>query len=123
MQKMEDMQVQSLGQEDSLEEDMATCSSVLAWRIPWQATVRRVAKSQTRLKRLSTYVCTTIYQYSLKSEGMVPIVLFFFLKIVLALQDLLCFHTHLKFFCSSSIKVPLEFCERFHWIHRLPWVM
>ena len=27
--------VQSLGWEDSLEEEMATCSSVLAWGIPW----------------------------------------------------------------------------------------
>ena len=29
------MQVQSLGQEDSLEEEMATHSSILAWEIPW----------------------------------------------------------------------------------------
>ena len=29
------MRVQSLGQEISLEEGMATHSSVLAWRIPW----------------------------------------------------------------------------------------
>ena len=29
------MQVRSLGQEDPLEEGMATRSSVLAWRIPW----------------------------------------------------------------------------------------
>ena len=29
------MQVQSLGQEDPLEEGMATHSSLLAWRIPW----------------------------------------------------------------------------------------
>ena len=29
------MQVQSLGQEDPLEEGVATHSSVLAWRIPW----------------------------------------------------------------------------------------
>ena len=29
------MWVQSLGQEDPLEEGMATLSSVLAWRIPW----------------------------------------------------------------------------------------
>ena len=28
------MRVQSLGQEDSLGEDMATHSSILAWRIP-----------------------------------------------------------------------------------------
>ena len=27
--------VQSLGQEDSLEKEMATHSSILAWRIPW----------------------------------------------------------------------------------------
>ena len=24
-----------LGQEDPLEEEMATCSSILAWKIPW----------------------------------------------------------------------------------------
>ena len=29
------MQVQSLGREDPLEEDMATNSSILTWRIPW----------------------------------------------------------------------------------------
>ena len=28
-------QVQSLGQEETLEEEMATHSSILAWRIPW----------------------------------------------------------------------------------------
>ena len=28
-------QVQSLGQEDPLEEEMATQSSTLAWKIPW----------------------------------------------------------------------------------------
>ena len=31
---MQETWVQSLGQEDPLEEDMATCSSILAWRIP-----------------------------------------------------------------------------------------
>ena len=35
MQKMQETPVQSLGQKDSLEEDMATHSSILAWRIPW----------------------------------------------------------------------------------------
>ena len=29
------MWVQSLGQEDPLEKEMATHSSILAWRIPW----------------------------------------------------------------------------------------
>ena len=31
----EEMWVQSLGQEDPLQQEMATHSSVLAWRIPW----------------------------------------------------------------------------------------
>ena len=32
---MQEIQVQSLGQEDPLEKGMATHSSILAWRIPW----------------------------------------------------------------------------------------
>ena len=32
---MQDTRVQSLGREDPLKEKMATCSSILAWRIPW----------------------------------------------------------------------------------------
>ena len=32
---MQEMRVQSLGQEDPLEEEMATHSRVLSWRIPW----------------------------------------------------------------------------------------
>ena len=51
---MEETQVGSLGQEDPLEEGMATHSSFLAWIIPmdrgaWWATVRGVANSKTRL--------------------------------------------------------------------------
>ena len=45
--------VPSLGQEDPLEKDTATHSSILAWRIPqtgaWWATVHGVTKCQTRL--------------------------------------------------------------------------
>ena len=46
--------VGDLGWEYPLEEDMATYSGILAWRIPmergvWWATVYRVAKSWTRL--------------------------------------------------------------------------
>ena len=32
---MQETQVQSLGQKDPLEEEMATHSSILAWGIPW----------------------------------------------------------------------------------------
>ena len=32
---VQETQVPSLSQEDPLENQMATCSSILAWRIPW----------------------------------------------------------------------------------------
>ena len=35
MQETQETQVQSLGWEDPLEKEMATHSSILAWRIPW----------------------------------------------------------------------------------------
>ena len=35
MQDMQEMPVQSLGLEGPLENEMATHSSILAWRIPW----------------------------------------------------------------------------------------
>ena len=35
MQETQEMQAQSLGQEDLMEEDMATHSSILAKKIPW----------------------------------------------------------------------------------------
>ena len=40
--------------EDSLEEGMATHSSILAWRIPGTWWAMNLAKSQTRLKQLSS---------------------------------------------------------------------
>ena len=48
MQETEDTWVQSLGQEDTLEEEMATHSSILAWEIPWMeepGTVQRIIES------------------------------------------------------------------------------
>ena len=35
MQETQEMRVLSLGQEDPLEEEMATYSSILAWKVPW----------------------------------------------------------------------------------------
>ena len=35
MKETKETQIQSLGQEDPLEEEMATHSSILAWKIPW----------------------------------------------------------------------------------------
>ena len=42
MQKTQEMWVQSLGQEDLLQEEMATHSSILAWEIPWTEELGRL---------------------------------------------------------------------------------
>ena len=52
MQEIQEMRLWSLGGEDPLEEDMATYSSILVWRIPWTEEPGglqfiRVAKSRT----------------------------------------------------------------------------
>ena len=52
MQEIQEAWVRFLGQEDPLEEGMASHSSILAWRIPWTGEpgglhVHRVTKSQT----------------------------------------------------------------------------
>ena len=50
----QELQVWSLRQEDPLEEEMATHSSILAWRIPWTEEPGGV-RSQTWLKWLSMH--------------------------------------------------------------------
>ena len=55
MQEMQETLLQSLGQEDPLEEGMAIHSSIPAWRIPWTeepsgATVHGIAKNWTQQK-------------------------------------------------------------------------
>ena len=44
---MQEPWVQSLGWEDLLEKEMATHSSILAWKIPWTEEPGRLQKSQT----------------------------------------------------------------------------
>ena len=50
---MQERRVQSLGQEDPLEKEMATHSRILAWEIPWTEEPGRLqsmgSQSQTRL--------------------------------------------------------------------------
>ena len=51
MQNAQKMQDGSLGQEDPLEEEMATHSSILAWEIPWTKEPGRLqSKGLQRLK-------------------------------------------------------------------------
>ena len=57
---MQDTWVQSLGQEDPPEEDMATHSSILAWRIPW--TEEPVRLQSMELQRVGHDLATTEHQ-------------------------------------------------------------
>ena len=55
---MRETWVQSLRREDLLEKEMATHSSILAWKIPWmeesgRLPVHRVTKSRTRLSHFT----------------------------------------------------------------------
>ena len=60
MQEIEETQVQSLSQEDPLEKEMATHSSILAQKIPWTeepgGLAHGVAESRTRRSDLAHYM-------------------------------------------------------------------
>ena len=79
MQETQETWVQSQGQEDPLEEGMATHFSVLAWRIPmdrgaWRGTVHGVTKSRTRLSTQHTQVAFTLHSFSIHRLGCVCLV-------------------------------------------------
>ena len=65
------MQVQSLGWEDPLEEEMAIHSSILARRIPWRnlATVHRIAESDMTEVTYHTHTITCGNTILLEVEG------------------------------------------------------
>ena len=65
---MQETWVQSLGQEDPLEKEMATHSSTLAWKNPmdrevWWTTVHGIAKSRTRLSNFTSLHFTSLEAY------------------------------------------------------------
>ena len=47
---------------------------------------------------------TVALWYCLKSGRVMPLALFFFLRIALAILGLLCFHINFRIICSSSVK-------------------
>ena len=63
-------QVLSLGQEDAMEKEMATHSSILAWKIPWTEEPGRLPSmgSQVRhdlVNKPNHILCTSFYRQSL----------------------------------------------------------
>ena len=75
MQETWELQVQSLGREDLLEEEMATYSNILAWKNPmdigtWQATVHGASKNWTQL---SNWACRAMGRLSGGGWGPEPL--------------------------------------------------
>ena len=64
---MQETQVQSLGQEDPLEKEKTTYSSILAWRIPWMEDLE--GYSPWGHKRVRHYLVTKQQQ----SKGVVAV--------------------------------------------------
>ena len=61
---VQETQVQSLGQEDDLEEEMATHASILAWRIPWTEESGRLHSMESQrvgLEWATEHKCTKLY--------------------------------------------------------------
>ena len=57
------MWVQSLRQEDSLEEGIATHSSILAWRIPWG---HKESDTTEHLSLSSCFICVALLEILLQ---------------------------------------------------------
>ena len=57
MQEIQETRVQSLGQEDPLEE-MATHSSILAWKIPWEKSLEGYSPWGGKDSQLSIHTYT-----------------------------------------------------------------
>ena len=51
---MQEVHIQSLGQEDPLEKEMATHSSIPAWRIPWKEEPGRITEESMGLQKSQT---------------------------------------------------------------------
>ena len=64
MQETREIRVPSLGREDSLEQEMATHSSILTWRAPWTEELGGLqsmgSQSQTRLSNSASTIITKI---------------------------------------------------------------
>ena len=78
MQEPQETYAQSLSQEDHLEEERATHSSILAWRIPWREEPGGLqsmgSQSQTRLSKY-THIHTLHRQRRIYSLGVTKCVL------------------------------------------------
>ena len=70
-----------------------------------------------------TVLMIVLMKYNLKSGSLVPPDLFFFLKLALAIYDLLFFHTSCKIFHSSSVKNAIGNLTGVALNLYMPWVV
>ena len=78
MQEAQETQVWSLGQEDPLEEGMATLSSILAWEIPCTEEPEGLQfvgskKSDTRINFICAYIGLNLSLYQLQQKSLLSI--------------------------------------------------
>ena len=66
MQETQEIRVRSLGGEEPLGEDMASCSSILAWEIPW---TEEPGGLQSMGSQRVEHTLLTVYTGSHLSEG------------------------------------------------------
>ena len=66
---MQETQVRSLGWEDPLDKEMATHSSILAWRIPWKEEPGRLQSMGLQRVRHDWAISLTHSQYILDNAG------------------------------------------------------
>ena len=59
----------------------------------------------------AVWITVALY-YCLKSGGAMPLALFFFLRIALAILCLLWFHINLRILCSSFVKMVMGYAIR-----------
>ena len=99
---MQETWVQSLGQEDPLEKEMATCSSILAWRIPWTEEPGRLQSMGSQeldmTEQINTQISFTIVKVKMD-------IFFIFQHLPIALSEAGCF---LSFLAHSSTKEPFS---------------
>ena len=60
MQEMQEMGIWSLGGENSMEEEMATHSSILAWRIPWTEEPGELQSMGLQRDSMRTQSCSSL---------------------------------------------------------------
>ena len=88
---MQETQVRHLGREDTLEEEMATYSDIVAWKIPWTEESGRLQSMRlqgVRHKLLTEYVHKSlIFSFAMSYLLLIPLSVYFILGITALISE------------------------------------